>query len=111
VQSPHHQRQKLDEALCFYEQMFGLERIPSYDFGFSGAVRMYLRDPAGHSVEVNWPDVTTPDRRAFPELKKLKTVCRRPARRSQRRSTWIVERAGPGRLTAKTPPVKSNQLS
>jgi lactoylglutathione lyase len=27
-----------------------------------GAVQMYLRDPAGNLVEVNWPDVTTLDR-------------------------------------------------
>jgi catechol 2,3-dioxygenase-like lactoylglutathione lyase family enzyme len=121
----------LEESLRFYEEMFGLERIPTYDFGFKtqylrcgsqqlhifeledsvpvrqhfaldvddfaavyraakargalehetfyncmyelpdGAVQMYLRDPAGHLVEVNWPDVATLDRSAFPELKKL----------------------------------------
>ena len=27
-----------------------------------GAVQMYLRDPSGNLVEVNWPDVTTLDR-------------------------------------------------
>jgi YD repeat-containing protein len=27
-----------------------------------GAVQMYVRDPAGNLVEVNWPDVTTLDR-------------------------------------------------
>lgn len=27
-----------------------------------GSVQMYLRDPAGNLVEVNWPDVTTLDR-------------------------------------------------
>ena len=27
-----------------------------------GAVQMYLRDPAGNLVEVNWPDVSTLDR-------------------------------------------------
>jgi hypothetical protein len=32
---------------------------------------MYLRDPAGHLIEIDWPDVTTLDRSAFPELKKL----------------------------------------
>jgi hypothetical protein len=32
---------------------------------------MYLRDPAGHMIEIDWPDVTTLDRSAFPELKKL----------------------------------------
>jgi catechol 2,3-dioxygenase-like lactoylglutathione lyase family enzyme len=121
----------LDESLRFYEEMFGLERIPTYDFGFrtqylrcgaqqlhifeledsvpvrqhfaldvddfeavyraaksrgvlesetfyncmyelpDSAVQMYLRDPSGHLVEVNWPDVTTLDSSALPELKKL----------------------------------------
>ena len=27
-----------------------------------GAVQMYLRDPAGNMVEINWPDVSTLDR-------------------------------------------------
>jgi catechol 2,3-dioxygenase-like lactoylglutathione lyase family enzyme len=121
----------LEESLCFYEEMFGMERIPTYDFGFKtqylrcgpqqlhifelednvpirqhfaldvddfegiyraakargvleseafyncmyelpdGAVQMYLRDPAGHLVEVNWPDVGSLDRSRFPELRKL----------------------------------------
>jgi catechol 2,3-dioxygenase-like lactoylglutathione lyase family enzyme len=121
----------LEESLRFYEETFGLERIPTYNFGFrtqylrcgsqqlhifeledsvpvrqhfaldvddfeavyraanargvldcetfyncmhelpDGAVQMYLRDPAGHMIEVDWPDVTTLDRSAFPELKKL----------------------------------------
>jgi hypothetical protein len=32
---------------------------------------MYLRDPAGHLVEVDWPDVGTLDRGDFPELEQL----------------------------------------
>ncbi len=48
------------------------------DGGFSavrelpdGAVQMYLRDPAGNLVEVNWPDVTTLDRRVIPNIQKI----------------------------------------
>jgi catechol 2,3-dioxygenase-like lactoylglutathione lyase family enzyme len=48
------------------------------DGGFSavrelpgGAVQMYLRDPAGNLVEVNWPDVTTLDRGVIPEIQKV----------------------------------------
>jgi lactoylglutathione lyase len=33
-----------------------------------GAVQMYLRDPAGNLVEVNWPDVTTLDRSVVSEI-------------------------------------------
>jgi catechol 2,3-dioxygenase-like lactoylglutathione lyase family enzyme len=36
-----------------------------------GSVQMYLRDPAGNLVELDWPDVTTLDRSVLPELRKL----------------------------------------
>ena len=36
-----------------------------------GAVQMYLRDPAGNLVEVNWPDVTTLDREVIPKIQKI----------------------------------------
>ena len=121
----------LEASLSFYETIFGMERIPTYNFGFTtqylrcgklqlhvflledhvplyqhfaldvddfhgvyeaakrigaldsktfsnpinelpdGSVQMYLRDPGGNLVEVDWPDVTTLDRSRIPELKKL----------------------------------------
>lgn len=36
-----------------------------------GAVQMYVRDPAGNLVEVNWPDVTTLDRDRLPAFRRL----------------------------------------
>jgi catechol 2,3-dioxygenase-like lactoylglutathione lyase family enzyme len=36
-----------------------------------GSVQMYLRDPAGNLVEVDWPDVTTLDRSAVPRIARL----------------------------------------
>jgi lactoylglutathione lyase len=36
-----------------------------------GGVQMYLRDPAGNLVEVNWPDVQTLDRDIIPEIQKI----------------------------------------
>ena len=36
-----------------------------------GSVQMYLRDPAGNLVEVNWPDVTTLDRSVVPAIRRL----------------------------------------
>lgn len=36
-----------------------------------GSVQMYLRDPAGNLVELDWPDVTTLDRSVLGEIKKL----------------------------------------
>jgi catechol 2,3-dioxygenase-like lactoylglutathione lyase family enzyme len=121
----------MEASVRFYEQVFGLERIPTYNFGFKttylrcgdlqlhvfelddaipkfqhfaidvddfhavyesakslgaldmvtfrnavnelpdGCVQMYLRDPAGNLIEVDWPDVNTLDRSRIPELKKL----------------------------------------
>ena len=36
-----------------------------------GAVQMYLRDPAGNLVEVNWPDVSTLDRSVVTNLVRI----------------------------------------
>jgi lactoylglutathione lyase len=36
-----------------------------------GAVQMYIRDPAGNIVEVDWPDVSTLDRLIVTELDRL----------------------------------------
>jgi YD repeat-containing protein len=121
----------LEESVRFYVELFGMEKIPTYNFAFpvqylrlgdlqlhlferdaeapplhhiafnvddfedaylrakdmgileqasffedmyelpDGTVQMYLRDPAGNLVEIDWPDVTTLDRSVFPDLKKL----------------------------------------
>ncbi len=121
----------LEESLHFYETILGMERIPTYNFGFrtqylrcgklqlhvfqlddriplyqhfavdvddfhavydaakaagaldnttfrnsvnelpDGCVQMYLRDPAGNLLEVDWPDVNTLDRSRIPELRLL----------------------------------------
>ena len=36
-----------------------------------GSVQMYVRDPAGNLVEVDWPDVSTLDRSVIPHIRKL----------------------------------------
>jgi catechol 2,3-dioxygenase-like lactoylglutathione lyase family enzyme len=121
----------LERSVRFYEEVFAMERIPTYNFGFpvqyfrlgdvqlhifqreapappyhhiginvddfelayerarelgilesesffediyelpDGSVQMYIRDPAGNLVEIDWPDVTTLDRSRLPELKRL----------------------------------------
>jgi YD repeat-containing protein len=121
----------LERSARFYEDVFGLERIPTYNFAFpvqyfrlgdlqlhiferdapapafhhiainvddfeqayerakelgileresffedlyelpDGSVQMYIRDPAGNLVEIDWPDVSTLDRSRLPELKRL----------------------------------------
>jgi catechol 2,3-dioxygenase-like lactoylglutathione lyase family enzyme len=50
------------ERDSFFEDLYELP---------DGSVQMYLRDPAGNLVELDWPDVTTLDRSVFPALKKL----------------------------------------
>ena len=138
----------LEASLQFYETLFGMERIPTYNFGFTtqylrcgklqlhvfhladdvpvyqhfaldvddfhavyeaakklgaldsttfrnpvnefpnGCVQMYLRDPGGNLVEVDWPDVNTLDRSRIPELRSLPNSPSRRGRRWPRRSTW-----------------------
>ncbi len=121
----------LDASIRFYETVFGMTCIPTYNFGFrtqymrcgsqqihifhlpdavpkyqhfalnvddfmavydrakvlgildgetfgnpvnelpDGSVQLYLRDPGGNLVEVDWPDITTLDRARLPELRRL----------------------------------------
>ena len=121
----------MDESLRFYTEVFGMERVPSPDFGLhvewlrlgqqqlhlfkrdtpapefhhialdvddfqaaylkakelglldegafgasvrelpDGAVQMYIRDPAGNLVEVDWPDVSTLDRSIVTDIRRL----------------------------------------
>ena len=121
----------LEHSVRFYVDLFGMERLPTYNFAFpvqylrlgdlqlhvferdteapsyhhlaidvddfeeayrrahelgileresffegiyelpDGSVQMYLRDPAGNLIEIDWPDVTTLDRSLLPEFKRL----------------------------------------
>jgi catechol 2,3-dioxygenase-like lactoylglutathione lyase family enzyme len=36
-----------------------------------GCVQIYMRDPAGNLIEIDWPDVETLDRSGIPEMKLL----------------------------------------
>ena len=140
----------VEESLRFYEDIFGMERIPTYNFGFrtqylrcgsqqlhvfelvdakgkyqhfalnvedfqavydkavaygaldaeafgnavnelpDGAVQMYLRDPGGNLVEVNYPDMTKLDRSKLPELKAL--ADRFPQTGDNLRATLFLDR-------------------
>lgn len=140
----------LEESVRFYEQLFGLERIATPNFGFpvqwlrcgalqlhiferpdeppqyhhvaltvddfeavyaqarelgifdresfgaemyelpDGAVQLYLRDPGGNLIEVDWPDVTALDRSRLPEIRKLSDKL--PQRGDSARATLFLER-------------------
>jgi catechol 2,3-dioxygenase-like lactoylglutathione lyase family enzyme len=120
----------MEESVRFYTTVFGMERVPSPDFGSpvewlqlgnqqlhlfkretgapkyhhialdvddfeavylkvrelgikdntlgpdvrelpDGSVQMYLRDPAGNLIEIDWPDVTTLDRSVVTTIHRL----------------------------------------
>ena len=64
----HHFALDVDDFEAAYRKAKELELLDDETFGASvrelpdGAVQMYIRDPAGNLVEVNWPDVSTLDR-------------------------------------------------
>lgn len=122
----------MEESLRFYTEVFGMEHVPSPDFGHrvewlalgdqqlhlflretpapefhhlslevddfeaayvtardrgrlddqtfaptvrelnDGSVQMYLRDPAGNLIEVDWPDVNTLDRSVVTDIRQLR---------------------------------------
>jgi lactoylglutathione lyase len=140
-----------EESLRFYEEVFGMRRVPSPDFALpvewlelgdqqlhlfhsedpaprihhigldvddfeavyriaterglfdgdafgaavrelsDGAVQMYLRDPAGNLVEVNWPDVTTLDRSVVTDITRI--ADERPQSEEALRATLYPTRA------------------
>ena len=50
-----------------------------------GAVQMYIRDPAGNLVEIDWPDASTLDRSVVTEIRRL--ADERPQRGDAARAT------------------------
>ena len=52
----------IHDSSAFYSDIYELP---------DGSVQMYIRDPSGNLVEIDWPDVTTLDRSALPDIKKL----------------------------------------
>ncbi len=75
--SGHHFGLDVDDFEAVYERARKLGVVDTSDY-FSkvyelpdGAVQLYLRDPAGNMVEVNWPDVTTLDRSVVGEIRKI----------------------------------------
>lgn len=52
----------IHDSAAFYSDIYELP---------DGSVQMYIRDPSGNLVELDWPDVTTLDRSVLPEIKKL----------------------------------------
>jgi YD repeat-containing protein len=55
----------------------------------SGQVQMYLRDPGGNLVEINWPDAATLRAEIRGEVRKLADV--RPQDESNRRGVLYLD--------------------
>ena len=73
----HHFGIEVDDFEATYEKVreMGVQEESGY---FSNvyelpdrAVQLYVRDPAGNMVEVNWPDVSTLDRSVVGEIEKV----------------------------------------
>jgi lactoylglutathione lyase len=58
-----------------------------------GAVQMYLRDPAGNLVEVNWPDASTLDRSVVTAM--VNIADERPQSEEARRASLYQDRQVP----------------
>lgn len=59
-----------------------------------GSAQMYLRDPAGNLVEVDWPDASTLDREVVGEIALL--ADERPQSDEARRARLYLASAAPG---------------
>jgi catechol 2,3-dioxygenase-like lactoylglutathione lyase family enzyme len=71
------------EREAFFEDIYELP---------DGSVQMYLRDPAGNLIELDWPDVTKLDLSLFPEIKRLADSV--PQTGDALQATLYLEKAG-----------------
>jgi len=72
----HHIGLEVDDFEAFYLRLTELGLRDSGSLGPirelpSGEVQMYLRDPGGNLVEIDWPDASTLDRTIVTDLRKL----------------------------------------
>jgi lactoylglutathione lyase len=73
----HHFALDVDDFEAAYLKAKELDLLDENAFGSSvrelpgGAVQMYLRDPAGNLVEVDWPDISTLDRNVVTNITRV----------------------------------------
>src|SRR5207244_13043989 len=91
----HHFALDVDDFEAAYQKAKELELLDGETFGAAvrelpdGAVQMYIRDPAGNLVELNWPDVSTLDRSVIANIRRV--VDERPQSDEALRSTLYHE--------------------
>ena len=90
----HHFGFDVDDFDAVYEKAKAMGILDTEAFGAplrshpSGWVQLYLRDPAGNLLEVDWPDMTTLAAvDAWPTSSRWRTPLRRRATRRSRRCT------------------------
>ena len=95
----HHLALDVDDFEAAYLRAKELGLLDDDTFGASvrelpgGAVQMYIRDPAGNLVEVDWPDVSTLDRSIVTHMTKLSDE-REQSPEAQRASLYTGRRGG-----------------
>jgi catechol 2,3-dioxygenase-like lactoylglutathione lyase family enzyme len=73
----HHIALDVDDFEAAYLKAKELGLLDQDSFGASvrelpgGAVQMYIRDPAGNLVEVDWPDISTLDREVVTNITRI----------------------------------------
>lgn len=73
----HHFALDVDDFEAAFLKAKELELLDDETFGAAvrelpdGAVQMYIRDPSGNLVEVNWPDVSTLDRSVITDIRSV----------------------------------------
>jgi catechol 2,3-dioxygenase-like lactoylglutathione lyase family enzyme len=73
----HHIALDVDDFEAAYLKAKELGLLDQDSFGASvrelpgGAVQMYIRDPAGNLVEVDWPDISTLDRQVVTNITRI----------------------------------------
>jgi lactoylglutathione lyase len=73
----HHIALDVDDFEAAYLKAKELGLLEQNAFGAAirelpdGAVQMYIRDPAGNLVEIDWPDATTLDRSVIGEIPRM----------------------------------------
>jgi Glyoxalase/Bleomycin resistance protein/Dioxygenase superfamily len=80
--SRHHFGMDVDDFEAVYRKAKELGVLDSSAWGASfrghptGWVQLYVRDPAGNLVEVNWPDASTLDPETLAEMTPLESMAR-----------------------------------
>lgn len=92
----HHFGLAVDDFNAVYRKAKELGVCDQHTFGHhmfelpGGSVQLYLRDPAGNLVEVDWPDIATLDRAVAADVKRRADI--HPQSEENLRATLFLDR-------------------